>query len=124
MKNFILYGLMLSAIAALSFYGLRKEKMKEETFQPIKERMGMQANNEEWKKTKLEADSLFARLNRNPSDKEIKMKLAAIYIQEGRITADHIYYDAAAMQLVNSVLKTDSNNFLALCYKSVVFLSQ
>ena len=50
--------------------------------------------------------------------------MASLYIQEGRVTGDHVYYDVAAMQLANDVLKTDSENFEALVFKGTLYLSE
>ena len=124
MSKKLLYYLIFPALIALGIYAFTKQKKNRETFQPIKERSGALANSPEWKETRNRADSLLAQIKRNPSDGKLKIKLAEIYIQEGRVTADHLYYDRAAMQLVNSTLKTDSLNFLALCYKSMLYLSE
>jgi tetratricopeptide (TPR) repeat protein len=63
-------------------------------------------------------------LKENPDDDKSGLALAAIYIQEARITGDHMYYDLAAMHQINNILKKDSNNFEALTYKALVYLSQ
>ena len=46
------------------------------------------------------------------------------YIQEARITGDHAYYDAAALELLDDVIANEPQNFDALCCKATVLLSQ
>ena len=50
--------------------------------------------------------------------------MAALLIKEARITGNHIYYDKAAMKYINDVLTQDPNNFDALVYKSLIYMSQ
>jgi tetratricopeptide (TPR) repeat protein len=60
----------------------------------------------------------------HPDDQRSRLAITALFIEEGRITGDHLYYDMAAMRYVNEVLKTDSNNFEGLLYKALLLLSQ
>ena len=50
--------------------------------------------------------------------------MAAMFIQEARISGNYSYYDMAAMNMVNGVLAIDPNNFEALVYKSLIYYSQ
>lgn len=81
-------------------------------------------NSEEWKKTEQLAAKYIAVVERNPTDKKNALALAMLYIQEGRVTGDHVYYDVAAMHYVNQVLKLDSHDFEALTLKSLIELSK
>lgn len=50
--------------------------------------------------------------------------LATAYIQESRISGNHAYYDKAALDLFDKVLKDDQNDFASLIGKATVLLSQ
>jgi tetratricopeptide (TPR) repeat protein len=102
---------------------LFKGKKQEEVL-PLKDRQGAQANSPEWKKTKETVAALMVKINNNPNDIESRVQLAQAYIQEGRVTGDHQYYDMAALRLLNGALKKNPNQFEALCFKSMVLLSQ
>jgi tetratricopeptide (TPR) repeat protein len=97
---------------------------KKEEIPTLKERnlnIGLQS---EWLNTKAAIASLLEKIKINPNDNKSKLALAMGYIQEGRITGDHNYYDEAALQLLNQVIKKEPNNFDALCSKATVLLSQ
>ena len=66
----------------------------------------------------------MAALQEEPNDLSANLKLAALYIQEARVTGNHMYYDPAAMKYINHVLAIDSSNFNALVFKSLIYLSQ
>ncbi|MDQ3050269.1 MAG: transposase [Bacteroidota bacterium] len=86
----------------------------------LKMRDGNIVASSEWVNTKNAIETLENDLRRNPDNNEIKLKLTQAYIQEGRITGDHNYYDALAFSLVNEVLKSDEGNFEALCCKATL----
>jgi tetratricopeptide (TPR) repeat protein len=65
-----------------------------------------------------------ASIKKNPDDEKSLLALAALFIQEARITGNYVYYDMAAMKYINTVLNKDSSNFTALIYKSLIYLSQ
>ena len=73
------------------------------------------SNSSEWINTKKAIETLEDEIQRNPDNNPIKLKLAQAYIQEGRVTGDHNYYDAMAFKLIHTVLKKDTENFEALC---------
>jgi tetratricopeptide (TPR) repeat protein len=102
----------------------RQQKEKEDKVYTLLPRKGAAANTAEWKDVKKRADGLFAALKQEPNDMNASIRLAALYIQEARETGNYMYYDQAAMKYVNNILKTDSTNFNALVYKSLLFLSQ
>jgi tetratricopeptide (TPR) repeat protein len=67
---------------------------------------------------------LLAKLRADPNDQKSRLLLAEAYMQEGRITGNHPYYDAAAMQLLQDVLKADPQSFEALCCQASLSLTQ
>ena len=124
MKKITTYVLLTFVFAAAVGFIVVKNNKKQGGFMPLKERTGARALNSEYSITKKKADALYAKLKADPNDTKAKLELASLYIQEARVTGDHVYYDAAAMQLANDVLKTDSNNFEALVFKGTLYLSQ
>src|SRR6185295_15299305 len=124
MKKRILYPLLLLVFASAVGFIVIKDKTQKEGFMPLKDRTGALANAPEFASTKKKADDLFKTIEEKPLDTKAKLQLASIYIQEARVTGDLVYYDKAAMQLVNSVLKTDSLNFEALVFEGTIYLSQ
>jgi len=67
---------------------------------------------------------LLAKLRADPNDQKSRLLLAEAYMQEGRVTGNHPYYDAAAMQLLQDVLKADPQSFEALCCQASLSLTQ
>ncbi|MDB5282669.1 MAG: tetratricopeptide repeat protein [Bacteroidota bacterium] len=124
MKKGLTYAALLFAFAAIAGFIVLKNKTKEETVCTLKERTGILANSDEYRATRKKADELLALIKKNPQDIKSKLTLASLYIQEARVTGDHVYYDVAAMQLANDVLKTDSLNFEAMVFKGTIYLSQ
>jgi tetratricopeptide (TPR) repeat protein len=90
----------------------------------LKERRGAVALSAEWLDTKAAITGLQTTVNANPEDVKSKLSLSQAYIQEARITGDHAYYDKAALDLLEEVLKKEPKNFDALCCKATVLLSQ
>ena len=88
------------------------------------DRKGIIGDAREWQLTRTYAASLLGSLRKNPADTKSALALAAIFIQEARVTGNYVYYDKAAMQYVNNVLKRDSANFDALTFKALIYLSQ
>ena len=110
-------GLLLVAIFIFS----KKETKK---VPPFRERTGSIALAGEWLNTKKVIEGLLAAIEANPDNNDAKLKLAAAYIEEARITGDHGYYDPATIELLDDVLKANPKNFEALCIKATVLLSQ
>lgn len=124
MKKSIIYAVLFILLGiSIAFIILRNEK-KEEDIAPLKERTGSQSGNEEYKGTKIKADALLGQIKTDPENIKLKLQLASMYIQEGRITGNHVYYDPAVMKLANAVLKKDSTNFEANVFKGTIFLSE
>jgi tetratricopeptide (TPR) repeat protein len=90
----------------------------------LKERKGASATSDEYITTRTNAADLRIAIRENPQDSKSMLELAALYIREARITGDHMYYDMAAMQQVNNILKKDSLNFEALTYMALINISQ
>jgi tetratricopeptide (TPR) repeat protein len=99
-------------------------KKPKEEIPGFKERTGGISLTGEWLNTKKAIEGLLLAIQQNPEDTKSMLGLTQAYIQEGRITADHAYYDKAALQLVEKVLEKDPQNFEALCCKATVLLSQ
>lgn len=74
----------------------------------------------EWTNTKNAINELQLKLKQHPSSVKDKMMLIQAFIQEGRITGNHAYYDAIAFKLVNEILNDDPENFEALCSKATL----
>ena len=84
----------------------------------------MLANSDEWKHAKHTSDSLLTLIKDNPTDSKSQLRLAALYIQEARVTGNYAYYDVAAMKYIDDVLNLDSLNFNGLIFKSLIYMSQ
>ena len=90
----------------------------------FKERTGSIALSAEWLDTKKAIENLLASIELDPENYKAKLSLAQAYIQEARVTGDHGYYDGAAIDLLDDVIKNEPQNFDALCCKATVLLSQ
>jgi tetratricopeptide (TPR) repeat protein len=101
-----------------------KYKISQVTSYALLDRAGVTGDNREWTVTKNYAASLQQSLDKNPADVKSSLALASIFIQEARVTGNYVYYDKAAMKYVNNVLQIDSNNFDALTFKALLYLSQ
>lgn len=126
-KTFTYLAVLAVFITAVSFIIVkynRDEVARSERLYAIKERMGPSAQTAEWASTKTSAGALFEKIKKDPADNKSKLALAALFIQEARVTGDYFYYDAAAFKYVNDVLKTEPQNFEALIYKAIIQLSQ
>ena len=112
--------ILLFAVAVVFIFVNFKNKQSQAASYELKERNGALAKSNEYIRTRASADRLKLAIEENPDDKKSQLALAALYIQEARITGDHMYYDGAAMQQVNNVLNNDPNNFEALTYKTLI----
>jgi tetratricopeptide (TPR) repeat protein len=125
-KHIYLFTIVLFVLAAGFIVVKYKKdgKAKAASVYLLKDRMGLLSATEEWKKVQDQYTSLIKIVRTNPDDTKSRLSLAALYIQEARVTGDHMYYDMAAMQYVNEVLEKEPQHFEALIYKSLLFLSQ
>ncbi len=99
-------------------------KKPEKSVASFKERTGVIALSAEWLDTKKAIEGLLSEIDINPENYKAKLSLAQAYIQEARVTGDHRYYDQAALDLLEEVIKNEPQNFDALCCKATVLLSQ
>jgi tetratricopeptide (TPR) repeat protein len=90
----------------------------------LKPRHGGLALGGEWVNTQQAVGGLLARLREKPDDTKAQLLLAQAYMQEGRVTGDHPYYDMAAVKLLDEVLRREPDNFEALCSKASLNLTQ
>ena len=107
----------------ISRYNSKKQK-KAATEYILLSRQGAMAQNEEWIATRKKAFDLLKAVRINPEDSKSNLALAALYIQEARITGNYAYYDQAALKHVTEVLQQEPSNFEALTLKAVLSLSQ
>lgn len=89
-----------------------------------KDRVASLALGGEWVNTKAAMQGLLAKLRTDPNDLKSRLLLAEAYMQEARVTGNHSYYDTAATQLLQEVLKRDPENFEALCSLASLSLTQ
>jgi len=116
--------LFVAAVIAIVINYNRKEKENENKTFTLLPRRGQAANSKEWKFAKRQADSLLAIIKEDPTDTKTNLKVASLYIQEARVSGNYKYYDIAAMKHINNVLKEAPDNFTALVFKSLIYLSQ
>lgn len=93
-------------------------------FYPLQDRKGTTALSPDWAVTKEKAANLIRVVRDNPEDIKSALDLASLYIKESRVTGNAMYYDAAALKYINQVLEKDPENFEALTYKALIYLSQ
>jgi tetratricopeptide (TPR) repeat protein len=117
---YIGFGVLTVALVAILIVARNTEK----PIPQLKERNQYISNATEWLNTKAAINGLLAKLRQNPKDEKAKLQLAQAYIQESRVTGDHAYYDKAALQLLNDVLKDQPENYDAVCCMATVYLSQ
>jgi tetratricopeptide (TPR) repeat protein len=108
------------AVAAIVFF----KKQGPPALPEPKNRIGSLALGGEWLNTKAAMEGLLAKLRADPTDQKSRLLLAEAYMQEGRVTGNHPYYDAAAMQLLQEVLKAEPESFEALCCQASLSLTQ
>lgn len=121
-KNlYIILIVVTLALLASIFLFAKKPKQKVPVY---KDRKGGIALAGEWLNTKKAIEGLLAAIDQNPEDYKSMLSLAQAYIQEGRTTGDHGYYDKAANELLDEVIKNEPDNFDAKCCKANVLLSQ
>lgn len=115
--------LVVVTLVLFSFILIFSKKPKKQVA-GFKERVGSIALAGEWIDTKKAIQDLLTAIELNPENYKAKLNLAQAYIQEARVTGDHGYYDGAALELLEDVIKNEPKNFDALCCKATVLLSQ
>lgn len=116
--------ILVIAVAAIIYKYNSTQKEKENRIYTLLPRKGVSPNDKEWLDVQKRNGVLLASLKEEPTDLKANLTLAALYIQEARVTGNHFYYDAAAMKYINNVLTIDTANFNALVFKSLIYLSQ
>lgn len=124
MKKKYLYTTFLLFVGFCLCAIFLKYRSSEPASYNLLDRNGPTANTREWQLTRTYTERLLQSLRQNPSDAKSSLALAAIFIQEARVTGNYVYYDKAAMKYVNNVLRADSTNFDALTFKALIYLSQ
>ncbi len=122
-KNYIYAFVLILFIASIGLIILKYQNKDAAAYKML-DRKGAIAETKEWATTRSYASSLSETLKKNPSDVKSSLALAALFIQEARVTGNHVYYDKAAMKYVNNVLTSDPSNFDALTFKALIYLSQ
>lgn len=122
MKSKYIYIALLLVFATFTtlIIHFRKPDVKLE----LKMRQGEMASSSEWVNAKSVIEGLINEINAHPENLKAKLQLALGYIQESRISGEHAYYDATALQLLDDVLKKEPDNVDALNSKATVLLSQ
>jgi tetratricopeptide (TPR) repeat protein len=124
MKKKYIYTTLLAFIFLCLCAIFLKYQHNEAASYDLLERKGVVGDSREWQLTRTYATSLLAALKKNPADTKSGLALAALFIQEARVTGNYVYYDKAAVKYVNNILKRDSTNFDALTFKALIYLSQ
>ena len=101
-----------------------KKETSEVVFFPLKERPGIMAKTEEARRVQKQFNEHMKVVRTNPDDVKSRIALSTLYIQEARITGNHLYYDKAAINYINEVLKIDSSHFEALVLKALISMSR
>ncbi len=117
-------AILIIAVVAIIYKYNNSLKQKENRVYTLLPRKGTDTSDKEWKDVEKRGNILLAALKEEPNDIKAGLTLAALYIQEARVTGNHLYYDMAAMKYINNVLKIDTANFNALVFKSLIYLSQ
>jgi len=126
-KKYTYLALIVLFLSASAFVVIRYKnglKNKVNAFYPLLERKGSTALATEWVSTKDKAANLIKIVRENPADIKSTLALATVYIQESRITGNSMYYDRAALKYINDVLEKEPENYEALAYKALIYLSQ
>src|SRR5438552_3434733 len=122
--NKYLYATFIAVFLTATAFIFYHSKTKQDELPPLKARVGEMVRSKEWLQALASSESIFKAIKADPKDLKLKLKLVQLYIQEGRITGDHAYYDPAALKLLEEILTKDPVNFEGLCFKGMVQLSQ
>ena len=78
----------------------------------------------EWEMIEHNARILRNKIRKNPNDLKSLLMLSSIFIQEGRNTGNHLYYNKVASTCIDLALAKDPGNFEGLSFKATILLSQ
>jgi len=122
---YLIAVLLFAAISCIVVLKYKSERARKESqLYQILPRKGNMTQSSEWALAKKISTRLIQKIKQNHSDIKSLDALAAIYLQEARSTGNYSYYDKAAMNCVNEVLKKDAKNFEALTFRATIYLSQ
>ncbi len=93
-------------------------------FPSLKDRTGILAQDPEWPGVKANYEKLVQAHKSKPEDKKVILQIAKTFMQEGRVTGSFSYYNKAALDMIELVLKKDPTDLEAICLKAMTFLSQ
>src|SRR6476620_6775968 len=113
-----------AAIGVITVSYKMKVAKQDNLYYALQDRKGALATLPEWAVTRNQVNTLSKVLKENPDDKKSALTLAALFVQEARVTGNYAYYDMAAMKEVDHVLKLQPGNFEALLFKALIHLTQ
>src|SRR5689334_13936278 len=97
MKRKTVYPIIISvfvvALALLAVQFKWFDRIEHPLFYALQPRKGTMNDAAEAKHTREQFESLVKSVRTNPTDSKAKLKLAALYIQEGRISGNYNYYN-------------------------------
>lgn len=115
--------IIIGAFGALAYKSLNKN----EKIPLLLDRQVSDSEVSEWKEVKRQVEELHASLRRNPGDNTSRLKLAEIFINEGKSSGKHYYYYSAAQNLLNFIIESSSNvdavRTKAMLHKASLLLS-
>ncbi len=127
MKKFFMsiytIALFFLCIALLNCSPDPKSRKTSDVFE-LKERKPALAYPVEWATTKKRYEVLTNNLKIKPDDIKSQIALVSLYINEGRVTGDFDFYNAAAMDGINKILAKHPDHFEALTFQSTILLSE
>lgn len=121
---FLFIALFLIGVVFIIVRFRNHEADKANSNYSLLERKGIQGKTGEWKTIQSRYKGLVETTRKNPKDTKSSLALALIFIQEARLTGNFVYYDVAALKYIDDVLKIDPEDFDALLYKALIYLSQ
>jgi tetratricopeptide (TPR) repeat protein len=119
----ILYSVLVLFCTVFGAFIFMNGKSKT-TLPTLKPRTGALAQAPEWVETQASYNKIMVELEAKPGDIRNSLLLAKTFMNEARATGDFSYYNPAALDLIESVMAKDAQNFEAICLKSMVYLSQ
>ncbi len=126
-RKFIYIGLVILFVAAsgIIFFNYQAKKKEEKTkIYALLPRTNALAGLVEWKDKQANFQRLLKTIENDRKDVKSMLALTSLYLSEARVTGNYNYYDNAAMKLVNEINSIEPQNFDALTFKAMIFLSQ
>jgi len=123
-KRYLYLGTLVFFVLAAGFIVVKYKKNEKNKAAVFYALHGRKVRSEEYKGVQARFAELMKIIGTNPDDTKSRISLAALYIQEARVTGEYRYYDMAAMKYVNEVLTIDPGNFEAMTFKAMLYLSQ